>query len=185
MKNQYDKHKRDLIFQKDDLVLLKTTHITMEGKRKFLPRYLVVDKAIGSHAYKLKLPSTWRIHDVFNVSLLKPWHARTLNSDNPEPPPAHALPDILDDFSVAIEAVTDHKLVYTNSKRKKKKIMYRVHFQDTAKHDDTWEYLKNIPEVYHPIVSQYHNSVTYPGFPPFGAGDKRYDKTTSPTNPSS
>lgn len=168
MKAAYDKHKRDLFFEVGEMVLLKTTHITMAGKRKFLPKYLgplEVLKTIGPgpSAYQLKLPESWRIHNVFNVSLLKPYFARTLVAGN------FIIPDILDDYSVVAQSITGHKLVYTNSTRKKQNIMYKVHFQDTTCENDTWEYLKNIPKNYHHLVQHYHATNSHSKLPPFAA----------------
>lgn len=45
-----------------------------------------IGKCIGSHVYKLELPSTFQnIHDVFHVSLLEPY--RTIKGRAPSPPP--------------------------------------------------------------------------------------------------
>ena len=47
-----------------------------KGKRKPFPKFLgpfLIEEMVGENAAKLRLPDTWRIHDVFHVSLLKPW----------------------------------------------------------------------------------------------------------------
>jgi len=38
--------------------------------------YAVVER-VGTHAYRLQLPETMKIHDVFRISLLRPYHAPT------------------------------------------------------------------------------------------------------------
>lgn len=42
---------------------------------------------VGSHAYRLKLPDQWEIHDVFHVSLLHPHHQDADPDRHPAPPP--------------------------------------------------------------------------------------------------
>ena len=75
---QYDDQKhRDVQFAVGDSVLLSTQNLRLKGlphklQRKFCGPYKVLEK-IGTQAYHLKLPDTWRIHPVFHVSLLKPW----------------------------------------------------------------------------------------------------------------
>ncbi len=146
------------------MVLLKTTHIPLAGKRKFLPRYLgplQVLASVNENAYRLAIPPTWKIHNVFHVSLLKPFHART--TDTTTPP---FIPQILDDFSVSVDSITGHRFV-THKPSQKRHIMYKVHFTDTTSDNDTWEYLHKIPVIYHPLVAQYHSDTH--SLPPFAA----------------
>ena len=61
-----------------DLVLLSIANLRVKFVRaklqgKFVGPFTVLEK-IGSLAYKLQLPDTWKIHNVFHVSLLRPWN---------------------------------------------------------------------------------------------------------------
>ena len=78
----YNKKHRDIQFSVGDLVLLSTQNLRLKGiphklQRKFCGPYKIVEK-IGTQAYRLKLPDTWRIHPVFHVSLLKQWKESTV-----------------------------------------------------------------------------------------------------------
>jgi hypothetical protein len=79
MKLAYDKHHQDVTFKVGDLVLLKSKNLILPGKGKFIPRFLgpfPIVSLIGVNAYRLELPPTWGIHNVFNVSLLKTYVQR-------------------------------------------------------------------------------------------------------------
>ena len=69
--------------------MLSTSHLE-QGKysKKLSDKFIgpcVVKKVIGSQAYQLELPDKFsKIHDVFHVSLLEPWIARSVWGKEPE-----------------------------------------------------------------------------------------------------
>ena len=78
MMAQTDGKRRDLKLKVGDQVSLKTSHLgisTLPSKKLF-PKWMgpfTVQQIVNDVAYMLELPSTWRAHNVFHVSLLKPF----------------------------------------------------------------------------------------------------------------
>ena len=73
----YDALHRPVSYKEGDLVLLSTTNLQFKGiatklRSKFVGPFRITE-CIGSQSYRLDLPSTWRVHNVFHVSLLKHW----------------------------------------------------------------------------------------------------------------
>jgi len=106
MKNFYDHHHQEApTFQLGDEVLLEAEKLRTNRPSKKLDHRCFgcfkVDKKVGEHAYRLKLPSTWKIHPVFHVSKLLPYH-RGDTAICPPPPdiidgePQQEVEDILD-----------------------------------------------------------------------------------------
>ena len=70
-----NRHRRDLSFEVGQRVWLSTKHLPLRVASRKLAAlwsgpYDIIGR-IGSVAYRLKIPTTWNIHDVFHVSQLK------------------------------------------------------------------------------------------------------------------
>ena len=70
-----NQHRREVVFNEGDQVLLSTRDITLPGgSPKLQPKYVgpfKIKRVVSSVAYELILPEAWRIHPVFHISKLK------------------------------------------------------------------------------------------------------------------
>ena len=88
MKKVADGHRRDLQFHVGDLVLVKLQPyrqicVANRVSNKLGPWYFgpfQVRTRVGKVAYQLELPSSARIHNVFHISLLKPYNGQQSTS---------------------------------------------------------------------------------------------------------
>ena len=99
-KRHYDVHHRPLQFNINDWVWLRLlnrhTRTLEPGTRgKLGPKYagpFQVTERIGEVAYRLRLPPGARIHDVFHVGMLKPFHGTPPATTPVLPPLQHGRP---------------------------------------------------------------------------------------------
>jgi len=118
-KHYNQKHKPQH-FNVGDLVVLSAKNLRQKRPSKKLShRYIEpfrVQDIVGKQAYRLTLPDTYRIHPVFHVSLLEPYHRRADDSSIPELP----LPELIDnDEQYEVEEIL-------NRKKSKGDIFYKV-----------------------------------------------------------
>ena len=155
-KGFYDKHRIDKHFALDEWVLLSTKNIHFKiGKLapKFIGPFQVTE-CIGESAYRLDLPSMYdRLHNVFNVSLLKEYHTR--KGSGPESYGKGEWPELADDDEEQeweVEAIVDDR------KRGKKQIEYLIKWKDWPDDHNTWlkayPFLENAKE----LVEEYRES---------------------------
>lgn len=122
---------REHQFQPGQRVLLssKNIRIRSEGTAKLQPKWLGPFKLIrmvGTQAAELELPSTMKIHDVFHVSLLKPFIARPGEVANPP------VVYVDGDQEFDVEYIRAHR----GSKRNQE---YLVHWEGYTAEHDSWE----------------------------------------------
>ena len=84
----YNQKHRAVEYQVGDLILLSTKNLKFKNvpaklQKRFVGPFEITEK-IGSQAYRVKLPDTWTMHDVFHVSLLKKWKTSVYRSDETE-----------------------------------------------------------------------------------------------------
>ena len=135
MKQNADKHRRDVEFAVGDWVYLRLqpyrqSSIAFRKNLKLSPRYFgpfqVVER-VGAVAYKLKLPAESKLHSVFHVSNLK----RKLGSQEEA---STMLPVIgnSDGLVPLPQAILDRR-----TRRSKEEVL--VHWQGLSPADATWE----------------------------------------------
>uniref|UniRef100_A0A2N9I1L0 Reverse transcriptase n=1 Tax=Fagus sylvatica TaxID=28930 RepID=A0A2N9I1L0_FAGSY len=135
MKQNADKHRRDVEFAVGDWVYLRLqpyrqSSLAFRKNLKLSPRYFgpfqVVER-VGAVAYKLKLPAESKLHSVFHVSNLK----RKLGSQEEA---STMLPVIgnSDGLVPLPQAILDRR-----TRRSKEEVL--VHWQGLSPADATWE----------------------------------------------
>ena len=82
-------------FKKGDQVWLDSRNLKTIYHKKTKPKWeepFVITKVLGPVTYRLKLLTSWQIHNVFHAMLLKPYRENEIYRENfteppPEPPP--------------------------------------------------------------------------------------------------
>ena len=110
-KRYYDSKHTAVSFKKGDMVLLSTRNLKLiQPSKKVTPKYIgpfKVRDLVGTQAYRLWLPTAYRIHDVFHVALLKPYYHR-----EGEPEENSKAPEIESEGedSWEVEAILKHRM---------------------------------------------------------------------------
>jgi hypothetical protein len=137
-----DRHRRDVTFKVGDKVLLSTEHIKFVGSETRTPKFaskfvgpFEITRVAHANAYELKLPPTWQIHPVFNISRLRVYKdGRAAFPSRPlthsRPPPEAVLEDGAEVFEV------QSILAKRGTGRR---VDYLVEWKGYPLHEATWE----------------------------------------------
>lgn len=151
--------RRDVSYMVGDQVLLNTTNLFYKlakeqpGARKLMPRYVgpfTVAQLVGPVAVKLDLPSDWaRIHNVFHVSLIKPYLPPTHRPDTQVvgPPPIQWFEG---EPLYRVERLLAHRRAARG-----RGLEYLVHWEGYGDEHDSWEPQRNLLTC-DTLVREYH-----------------------------
>jgi hypothetical protein len=115
-------------------VFLSTINIKLKfkGTPKFLPKWLgpfEVTQVINPVAYRLQLPSSLKLHNVFHISLLKTARDRPGSTTIPPPPPEL----IEGEWEFEVESILSHRFLKNN------KTEFLVKWLGYGPEHNTWE----------------------------------------------
>ncbi|KAJ9534690.1 hypothetical protein QJQ45_013074 [Haematococcus lacustris] len=143
MKAREDGKRRTAKYEPDALVMLSTQNMRSKsgeaGVRKLKPRYVGpfrVVNMVGEVAVKLQLPHQWHMHNVFHVSLVKPYIGDAV--PNLVAPPPDRWEDGLPVYEV--EKLMDHKM----TAGVKPQLEFLVKWVGYDSTHNTWEPMENL-----------------------------------------
>lgn len=124
---------------------IKTQRPTGKLDHRRLGPYKVLEK-IGTRSYKLELPPTMKIHPVFHMNLLEPFVEDTIPGRTPKELP----PVIINDHEeYEVEYIVDSRI-------KRRKLEYLVHWRNYSIMDRTWEPMDNLTHC-QKLIDKFHN----------------------------
>ena len=112
---------------------LTTTHPSSKlAPRRYGP--FPITHVVSRTSYQLKLPSQWKIHDVFHATLLTPYKETALNGKSYQEP----APDLIDGQPEwEVESIL-------KVRRRQNQLQYLVRWKGFSEAHDSWEPTKNV-----------------------------------------
>ena len=123
---------------------IRTTRPTEKLDHKRIGPYEIIER-INEVAYRLELPSSMKIHNVFHVSLLEPYNINPFPGRLVPAPPPVEVDNVLE---YEVEEIMD-------SKRSRRKLYYLVHWKGFDVQERTWEPVENLTNA-RELIKEFH-----------------------------
>jgi hypothetical protein len=150
MSKYYNKKRKSIEgFKKGDLVVLNGKNIRSKGpcrklEDKIYGPFEVEAAAHNGRYYKLKLPTSWKIHPTFNVSVLEKYRGK-----NPE---REVVEIESDDAGWKMESI----IASGPSNDDASKHVYLVKWEGYLHEENTWETFENVMENAEELLEEYY-----------------------------
>ncbi|MCO5591188.1 hypothetical protein L7F22_045169 [Adiantum nelumboides] len=152
-KKAAERHRRDLKLKENDWVLLRFEKARLrkkKGKERLFPKLSMryygpfqITERINDVSFRLRLPDTWKIHNAFHVSLLKPFRGDVLDDGEPD-----EQPEVEENEEILVpEQILAHKDTKTKGKVRRR---FLVKFKNYPALDAKWmeeEDLADTPQI--------------------------------------
>ncbi|SOV07457.1 uncharacterized protein UDID_18912 [Ustilago sp. UG-2017a] len=152
---QFDKHRLPSPqFQPGDRVWLSADNIRSLRPTKKLDYCQLgpfsINEVISSHAYRLQLPPSMKIHNVFHVDRLEPYVANTIpNRVQPPPPPVEIESDIEYEVEQILDSKVDHHY--------RDPLFYLVRWVGYGPDHNSWEPASNLTHA-SDLIAEFHTA---------------------------
>jgi hypothetical protein len=167
-KKYADENRKEITYEINDQVWLSTRNLKKKGRsEKLLPRFIgpyTITEIINPVAYRLDLPSTLRIHDVFHVSVLKPYVDGSVSFPDRQQSIRPAPEDINEDgeelFEVE-EVINERTRIQRRGNRRRRITEYLVKWKGYPEWENSWEPasgLKEAQEAIQKYLNRKHQS---------------------------
>ena len=112
---------------------LNTTHPSSKlAPRRYGP--FPITRVISRTSYQLKLPTQWKLHNVFHATLLTPYKETTLNGQSYQEP----TPDLINGQPEwEVESIL-------KVRRRRNQLQFLVHWKGFSEAHDSWELAKDV-----------------------------------------
>jgi hypothetical protein len=133
-RNRMVERKKDVFtpFKKGDKVWLDSRNLKMLYHRKMAPKRegpFEIAETIGTVAYRLKLPTAWKIHNVFHASLLRQYKENKVYGANFESPPAEIVGE---EEVYEVETILNHR-------KRGRGYQYLIKWKGYSINETSWE----------------------------------------------
>ena len=158
--NQAKYHNRTVkerCYAPDDMVWLNSKHIKTKRNKKLEHKFLgpfKVLRPVGTQAYELELPKSWKIHPVFHVSLLERDTTRREVVDEQMAEQLEFEDDDMQEYEV--ECIRD-SAVYAKEAEDGRPagLYYLVHWKGYPDAEDTWEPVAGVKHL-RKLLREFH-----------------------------
>ena len=117
-------------FEKGQKVWLNTRNFKTGHYKKIAPKCegpFEIEEVLGPVTYQLKLPKSWKIHNIFHATLLHPYIENEIYGNNYPQPPAELLEEVYE-----VETILKHQ-------KRERGYQYYIKWKEYLITEATWE----------------------------------------------